>query len=81
MTWEQFARTLEPRLSNAEIDYLLWEQTAFPCAGIKTTVYQLRQAVRAYRRHITLCHGCGHWEKYHKGWCPLVRAERKDTVC
>ena len=63
-------------LSEKEIDYLLWNETAYPFGGRRTQVRQLNSAVRAWRRGITRCI-CGQPEAYCK--CAAIMEQVKDT--
>lgn len=50
-------------LSEQDIDYLIWNETAHPFAGFKTQIRQLGSAARAWRRHISRCM-CGQPEEF-----------------
>ena len=52
------ARTIEPTLTDAQSDYLLWERTCFPCGGLRTIYRQLSSAIRATRNGIHVCELC-----------------------
>lgn len=55
MTWLELVRVYFPWMSDEEANYLLWECTAFPVAGLDYVVAQLEQ--HATRGEIT------------RGWC------------
>lgn len=50
-------------LSEQEVWNLLWNETAYPFAGFKTFIRQLRSAARAWRRGTARCF-CGQPDRY-----------------
>ncbi len=72
MTWIDFMRVYDNTIDNREADYLLWEQTAFPCCDTKTTVKQLIRAIRAKNNKIIRCEMCGWKEPFHQPKCLAI---------
>ena len=50
-------------LSERDVEYLMWNETAYPFAGFRTLIRQLRSAARAWRRGLSRCM-CGQPEAY-----------------
>jgi len=60
-------------LSETEIDDLLWNQTAFPFANPKLLTQQISKAIRARRRHWSLCF-CGQPDQFCRCKALLAKA-------
>ena len=69
MTIGQLARTFSPTLSDDDIDYLMFNETAYPFGDLCLVTYQLRSAIRAGRNGIERCELCGAKSPHHKSYC------------
>ena len=59
MNLGEFAKYYEPDIDMGLVEYLIWNETAYPMADWKTTVKQLYSAIRAYKNQINRCELCG----------------------
>ena len=62
-------------LSLSDIEYLMWNETAYPFAGLKTQIRQIGSAVRAHRRGVSRCF-CGQPEEFCRCRTLLSRGRR-----
>ena len=69
MTWIDFMKTYDSSITEEIADYILWEQTAFPCSDIKITSHQIRSAIRAMKNKISQCELCGYKKPFHSHGC------------
>ena len=46
ITWLDYAKYYMPDISDEELDYLLWNETAYPFSELRTTLYKLRSVIR-----------------------------------
>lgn len=69
MTWLNLVRKYFPRMKASEVEYLLWEQTAFPVGKPRTVETQLRSEYRRNARWKR--QGMGHFTIAEKmpEWC------------
>ena len=71
MTWLDFMKYYYPEMDGKTAHYILWEETAYPFSDIRTTVYQIRSAIRAGINKINRCDACGMKIPFHNHRCSL----------
>jgi len=60
-----------PELKPEDIDYILWEWTAYPLRDVKTVVRQFRSKVRSIKNNRIVCWYCACDSNFgHKSYCP-----------
>ena len=59
MTWLEFAQKYKPNITADELEFILWNETAFPVAGLRYTVKQFFSALRRRKNNIKGCEFCG----------------------
>jgi hypothetical protein len=74
MTWLEYMKYFDNSISNEIAEFILWNETAFPCSDIKTTAYQVRSSIRAGKNKIMRCDLCGYKTPFHQNGC-LARQE------
>ena len=47
MTWLDFMKYYDVAITENIAEYILWNETAFPFADLRTTTYQIRSSIRA----------------------------------
>lgn len=53
MNWLDLVRKYFPGISDEEADFILWERTAYPMAGVETVEEQLKELREGERWRIT----------------------------
>lgn len=69
MTILEFMKYYDPNISEDTADFILWEETAFPCCGLRMATYQIRSSIRAGKNKIKRCDLCGWKLPYHQKGC------------
>lgn len=69
MTWVDVARAYDPNVSEETVEFILWNETAFPFSDFRYTVGQLRSALRAHRNGARRCELCSGINGFHAHYC------------
>lgn len=70
MTWLDYMLLYNPLIKKEEAEYILWEETCYPCGDIKMVAKQVRRAIRSHLNHIQRCDACLSMKPYHSKNCP-----------
>ncbi len=69
MKWIDFMRYYDKSITDEIVDFILWNETAFPFTDLKTTVCQIRRSIRAAKNKINRCDLCGNKIPFHHRKC------------